>query len=218
MATYLELQNRASQLVQDPDRTAANISFGELINQGVSEIAGGMQSTLGDWITPPLPDLLTIASVDTATDAAYVAMPTNFNRSLQLAAKATGQEVDISNSFIEFVETYPLLDKSGIISEVIEHGGNLYYQGIPTASEAVTLYYYRKPVDMSADTDVPDGIPLHLQVSLLVNFAAWKAYEFIEDGLEGEMLNTQKFMGLFLSALKTLELSIPDYTRGLMLR
>jgi len=221
MATFSELKNRVSILVQDSDRstdTDDEISFDDLINQGVSEIAGGMLSGLGDWITPPLPDLFTIASVDTATDAAYVSMPTNFQRNLQLAVRSTGQEIEIANSFISFTETYPLLDKSGTISEVAEYGGNLYYQGIPTSSEAVTLHYYRSPVDMSADDDEPDGIPPHLHVALLVNFAAWKAYEFIEDGLEGETPNTQKFMGFFLNALRTLELSIPHDVRGLMLR
>lgn len=219
MATYAELQTRVAKLVQDADLVSdADIDFGDLLNEGVNEIAGGMQSSLGSWITPPLPELFTIDTVDTATDAAYVSMPTDFHRGLQLAVRATGQEIDIANSFIEFTETYPLLDKSGIISEVIEHGGNLYYQGIPTSSEAITLHYYRKPVEMSDDDDLPDGIPLHLQIPLLVNYAVWKAYEFTEDGLEGELVNTQKFMGLFLNALRTLELSIPDYTRGLMLR
>lgn len=218
MATYKELQDRATILVQDPSRASGDISFANLINQGVAEIAGGMQSSLGSWITPPLPKLFTIATVDTATDAAFVSMPVNFQRGLQFAVRATGQEVQLANSFIEFTETYPLLDKSGIISEVIEHGGNVYYQGIPTVSEALTLHYYRLPVAMATDASLPDGIPLHLQIPLLVNYAAWKAYEFIEDGLEGETPNTTKFMGFFMNALRTLELSIPDYTRSLLLR
>ena len=218
MATYAELQTYVTELVQDPDRVDVDISYGDLINRGVSEIAGGMQSTLGDWITSPLSELFTIGSINTVTDAAFVAMPTNFQRGLQLAVRAAGQEVDIANSFIAFTEIYPALDKSGIISEVVEHGNVFYYQGIPTSSEAVGLHYYRKPVEMTEDEDTPDGIPLHLQISLLVNFAAWKAYEFIEDGLEGETPNTQKYMGFFLGALKTLELSIPDYTREVQLR
>lgn len=215
MATFAELKSRVVTLVDDDGLIG---SYGDFINQGVAEIAGGMQSTLGDWITPPLPDLLTIGTVDTDTSAAYVNMPTTFQRNLQLAVRATGQQVNIANSFIEFTETYPLLNRSGIISEVIEHGGKLYYQGIPTSSEEVTVHYYRKPVEMDDNIDTPDGIPLHLQISLLTNFAAWKAYEFLEDGLEGETPNTQKFMGLFLSAMKTLELSIPAYTHGLELR
>lgn len=215
MATFIELQNRVSVLVDDAGLLD---SFGDFINQGVAEISGGVQSTLGDWITPPLPDLFTIDTVDTVTDAGFVSMPVTFERGLQLAVNSSGQEIDIANSFIEFTETYPLLNDPGRISEVVEHGGRLYYQRIPTTAETLTIHFYRSSIKMIKDSDIPDGIPLHLQISLLTNFAAWKAYETIEDGLEGEMPNTQKFMGLFLSAMKTLELSIPNYNRSLFLR
>lgn len=220
--TFEELIAKVNVLVDDASLAA---SLGGFINQGVFEIAGGMPSLLDgitnplpNSLTPPLPELFTIDTVSTSVTAAYVNMPANFHRDLQFVAASTGSEIDIADSFIEFVETYPLLNKSGRITEVIEHGRKFYYQGIPTSSEAVTLHYYRKPVNMVNDDDVPDGIPYHLQIPLLVNFAAWKAYEHIEDGLEGETPNTMKYKNLFLEAMRTLELSIPAYTRGLMLR
>lgn len=215
MATFLEIQTRAKGLVNGP---AIEDIIPALINQGVNEIAGGMLSTLGDIITPPLPELFTIGTVTTSITEAFVNMPTNFQRTLQLAVKEGGSEVDIANSFIEFVETAPALDKPGAISEVIEHGKKLYYLNIPAASEDVTVHYYRAPIDMINDTDTPDGIPIHLQMSLLSNFAAWKANEYIEDGLEGETPNTLKYREFFMASLRTLELSIPDYTRTLELR
>jgi len=222
MTTFSELKSKADVLVADLSLTA---SLGGFINQGVSEIAGGMLSLLDgienpipNALTPPLPELFTIGTVTTSTTAAFVAMPTNFHRDLQLVVSPTGSEIDIAHSFIEFAETYPLLNKAGRISESIEHGRKLYYQGIPTSAETLTLHYYRKPVDMSLDADVPDGIPSHLHISLLVNFAAWKAWEHIEDGLEGETPNTTRFKNSFLSAMRTLELTLPSYTRGLALR
>ncbi len=219
--TFEELISKVNALVNDP---ALFDSLGSFINQGVFEIAGGIPSLLDgianplpNSLTPPLPLLFTIDNVSTDTNA-FINMPSNFHRDLQFVSSSTGREIDISDSFIEFVETYPLLNKIGIISAVIEHGGKLYYQGIPTSSEVVTLHYYRKPIAMVADSDYPDGIPEHLQVSLLVNFAAWKAYEHIEDGIEGNSPNTIKFKTLFLESMRTLELSLPYYTRGLMLR
>ena len=214
MPTFAELIARTDALIQDTSLTSL---LGGFINQGVYEIAGGMQSVLGFGITPPLPMLFTIGTVATSTSAAYVSMPDNFHRNLQLVVSSNGSEIDIAHSLIDFTESYPLLDRSGGISEVVEHGNRLYYQGIPTTSETLTIHYYRKPVDMVETTDTPDGIPEHLQMALLVNFAAWKAFEFIEDGLEGEIINTQKYMNSFLLALKTLELTIPDYTRGITL-
>lgn len=164
-----------------------------------------------------MPELFTIDTVSTDTTA-FVDMPIDFHRDLQFVASSTGSEIDIAHSFIEFAETYPLLNKVGKISEVVEHGKKLYYQGIPTVSEEVTLHYYRKPVDMVDDYDTPDGIPEHLQEALLINFACWKAYERLEDDKDDETKNTLKYKRFFLEAMRTLELTIPSYTRGLMLK
>ena len=215
MATFLELKTRAILLVDD---SSLDDIIPALINQGLFEIAGGMLSTIADIITPPLPELLTIGSVTTSITEAFVNMPENFQRTLQLAVKANGSEVDIANSFIEFAETDPTLVKPGAISEVIEHGKKLYYLRVPAIAEAIAVHYYRLPTTLTGDSDTPEGIPAHLHMSLLVNFAAWKANEFIEDGLEGETPNTLKYQGFFMTALRTLELTIPDYTRSLELR
>lgn len=215
MATFEELITRVNLIIQDDSLLDV---LENLINQGVNEIAGGMQSTLGSWITPPLPELFSIDTVDTSTTVAYVDMPETFHRSLQLVASENGSEIDIEHSFIEFTSTYPLLNKAGNISSVVEHGKRLYYQGIPAVSEELTLHFYRKPVAMVDDEDVPDGIPEHLQMNLLSYYAAWKAFIFIEDGIEADSVNVKRYMELFYSQLRILELSIPDYTRSLYLR
>lgn len=222
MTTFSDLIDRADTIIDDASLTS---SLGAFINQGVSEIAGGWPSLLDginnpipNSLTPPLPELFTIGTVNTSLTDAFVSMPDNFHRDLQLVVSATGSEIDIAHSFIELTETYPLLDRSGNISETAEHGRKLYYQGIPSTSESLTLHYYRKPVDMEANDDTPDGIPEHLQISLLVNFAAWKAYELLEDGIEGEIPNTLKFKNSFFEAMRTLELTLPTYVRGLQLK
>ncbi len=215
MATFEELIARTNLIVQDSSLLTV---LGDFINQGVYEIAGGMQSTLGSWITPPLPELFTIDTVDTSITLAYVDMPETFHRSLQLVASENGSSIDIEHSFIDFIDTYPLLNKTGNISSVVEHGKRLYYQGIPTVSEELTLHFYRKPVVMEDDDDVPDGIPEQMQLTLLPYYAAWQSFIFIEDGIEAESINTKKYMDLFYSSLAILELSIPDYSRSLFLR
>lgn len=222
MPTFAVLIAKVTSFVNND--SLANL-FGDFINQGVFEIAGGIPSLLDgianpipNSLTPPLPDLFTIGTVTTSTTDAFVSMPTNFHRDLQLVSSSTGSEIDIANSFIDIAETYPLLNKTGRISDVVEHGRKLYYQGIPTVAETLTVHYYRKPIDMVLSTSTPDGIPEHLQISLLVNFAAWKAYEILEDSIEDQAIKTTKYKNAFLDAMRILELSIPSYTRGLMLR
>ncbi|MDY6893823.1 MAG: hypothetical protein SVO01_00170 [Thermotogota bacterium] len=211
-----ELVTAVDEILDDASITSTRIK--SRLNEAQKEIAGGVQSSLGNWITPPLPGLLTIDTITTETDAAYVTMPTTFQRNLQLAASSNGVEIDIAESFISFSEVYPLLDNPGAVTECCEFGGNFYYQGIPTSAETITLHFYRFPVDMSDDTDTPDGIPTHLHRGLLVNHACWKFFELLEDGAEGNRPNTDKYMALFMIATKLLELTIPYENRNLRLR
>ena len=215
--TFSELIQAVQRNIQDDSRISNIIGshIGDMINRSVLEIAGGMKSVLGSWITPPLPELLTIGTVDTATDAAYVSMPDNFQRQLQFVASSEGNEIDIAESFISFAETYPLLDKSGSVTECCEVGGNFYYQGIPSASIEITIHYYQSPTDMSADADEPDGIPSHLHESLLVNYTCWKIFDLIKDmSIEQLDVITEPFRVRFYHALEILELSIPYEIRG----
>lgn len=55
-------------------------------------------------------------------------------------------------------------------------------------------------------------------MNLLSYYAAWKAFILIEDGIESDSVNVKRYMELFYSNLRVLELSIPDYTRSLYLR
>lgn len=215
MATLGTLTARVMKIIKDTDFTYGEIT--DFLNQGVSEIAGGMPSAMGDYITPPLPNLFSISTVTTVTTAAHVSMPATFQRDLMLAVNSAGTELDIAHSWQEFVEAQPLLDRSGRLYEVVEQGGRLYYQGIPTAAEDITVHFYRLPVAMSVSASVPDGIPLHLQDPLLVNYACFKIFELIEDGVEGVGVNTQRYERGFLQALKTLEMSVPRDTRSLFL-
>jgi len=211
MATLLELTNLVSTIIDDKSLDA---DIPEYLNQGINEIAAGMSSTLGSFATPPLPELFTIETKDTSTSAAFVAMPTTFQRNLQFVADSSGREIDIYDSMIEFAQDYPLMDKTGRVDAVVEQGGNLYYQRIPDEAETLTLHFYRLPVEMSDNTDTPDGIPLTLQRPLLVNYAAWKLYELIEDPTAGEGANVARYMSLFSQALQTLERRIPADARS----
>lgn len=215
MPTLIQLTTIVEAILQD--FTYANSDITSIMNRGVQEIAGGMVSAFTDSITPPLPNLLSIGSIDTVTDAAYVSMPGTFQRKLQFAAGDDGVEIDIANSFIGFAADYPLFDRAGRINEVIEHGGNIYYQGIPAAAETVTIHFYRLPVDMEDATDEPDGIPVHLQEPLLVNYTCWELFKRIENGLEGPLVNTTRYKELFMEAMRTLELSVPFDTRSFFL-
>lgn len=215
MATLSELRELVENIIDDTSFVDSDIDG--YLNCAVNEIAGGMPSTLGSFTTPPLPNLFKIDTIDTSTPATYVSMPAIFQRNLQFVSNSDGREITIYNSMIEFAEDYPLMDGSGSVEAVVEQGGNLYYQKIPTVAETLTLHFFRLPVEMSAKTSTPDGIPLHLQIPLLVNRASQKIFELIEDSIEGQGPNTIRYKTFFNEALRTLELSIPSDNRSLFL-
>lgn len=213
MPTLAELRSQVKNRVPDPI-SGDSVITGRL-NLGVLQIAGGVLSPLGDYITPPLPELFQVATIDTSTSLAYVSAPATFQRSLQFVSNSDGREIEIYNSMIEFAEDYPLMDGSGSVKAVIEQGGNIYYQDIPSAAETLTLHFFRLPVDMSADDDTPDGIPSHLAEDLLVNFACIQIFQIqrTKDRSKEILWHTN----LLNKALHLLELSIPQDNRSLFL-
>jgi len=206
-----ELSTTVQLIIQDDSFDNYIINY---LNQAQLEIAGGMKSALGSWITPPLPGLLSIDTVTTVVDTPYVELPSDFHRRVQFVTNSSNTEIEILEDFISFSETYPGLTRVGKVTNVIDQGNLLYYQSIPSDPEVLTVQYYRKPTDMALSTDEPDGIPIHLQKSLLVNHAAWKIYELIEDGIEGPGVNTKRYMDLFYQTLLNLELTIPYLNRS----
>lgn len=212
MATTSELVDFVSDAIQDTSFADATIL--KYINRGLRHIAGGMFITYPDRtqvFSSPLPNLLTSDTVTTSTSAAYVDLPDDFGRGLIAAiSAATDTQLTIMESFSEFLSMFPTLDLSSSITTVAVRGSILYYQGIPTTADTVTLHYYSTPTDLSDDNDEPDCLPIHLHEELLVNYAAWKIFDLIEDGIDGRKINTESYSGKFMRAMLDLELSIED--------
>ena len=205
MATLASLTEEVKRIVSDKSFTDDDIMT--YLNRGILEIAGGIKRLDSSTLTQPLPLLYTIGTVLT-TPLATAALPTDYQRALVFVSDKEGRELSIYDSFVEFVKTYPLLNAPGFLNAVGIKGKTLYYQNIPAVPEAVTIHYHRYPVDMVSGNDEPDGIPLELQSSLLVNYACMEIYTLKEEGIDGSMFNTQKYEKRFWDAMGALEASI----------
>ncbi len=211
MANLGQLKYIITDILKDSDYINSRVI--RYLNASIIEIAAGLPSTFGSFLTPPLPNLFTIDTVTTVTTDAFVAMPTTFQRSLVFASSSSGNEIDIANSWIEFSSANPLLNKNGNLYEIIELGNNLYYQRIPLIAENITLHFYRFPVAMVSDNDEPDGIPVNFHERLIVNYTVARIFERI-----GNLEKAEYYNILFLKALNDFELSLPFDTRSLFLR
>ena len=158
------------------------------INAAVTVIAGGERLPDGR-VSPPLPDLYSSSTIETATDAAYKALPTTYQRHVFMVADSSGNQLFHPSggdyySFGLFLRnaSHKGLTQAGSISSVVVKGKKLFYQGIPSSSKTLTLHFYSKPTAMSEATDEPDGLPEHLSENLIVHYVAKEIFSDIEDG------------------------------------
>jgi hypothetical protein len=204
MANLSELIQRVELIVQDSSFTAVIIKG--FLNEGVQKLAGGVVLPDGST-TPPLVDLSSDAQVETSTDLPYVALPSEsgntYHRGLfYVLSNSQDREIKIFDSWIKFLEKYRLVDGVGSPGDVeacCVRGQRLYYQCVPATADVLRLHFYRRPVDMSAMSDQPDGIPYHLHSNLLVNYACKEIYGLIEDGVDEKKINTRKYEDRFVS-------------------
>ncbi len=203
MATLKELDD----LLIEATQSAYDGDTRPWINRAVSVIAGGiLMPDPPQRLSPPMPDLYSSETVSTSTENAYVDLPDTFGRELFFATVGT-TPVKIFGVFSEFLRHYPTLSLTSTVVAVSHKAGKLYYQGKPASSVNITLHFYRLPVAMDVEDDdaVPDGIPSHLQESLLVFWAAKEIFNLIEDGIGDQKTNTTVYNSLFSKALIDLE-------------
>lgn len=183
---FIDLQRACASVIDDPGYAT---TLGDAINAAVMSISGGIRMP-DRSLTPPLPDLYAIDWVDTDPEDPFVDLPEDYQREVVLVFSETQQrEVYLAKSHIQFIRRYPSLSQVGSVEAVSVKGSKLYYQGIPADTQPLVIHYYRKPVAMELDEDLPDGIPEHLH-QIIVHLVAWRIFDEIEDGIDGHKANT----------------------------
>ena len=201
------LIERVVRIVQDTDFDEDYIK--DALNRAMLKIAGGILRPGSSILTQPLPELYTIGSSLTSTTSNKIPLPSDYQRGVIMACNSIGAEIQIYNSFQEFVQTYPLLNYTGQVSAIGIKGRDIYLAGIPATRETITFHYHRYPVDMTADADVPDGLPAEFHDSLLVNYVCRDIFRLKEDGIDGNDFNVQRYDKLFQEGLIELDASMP---------
>lgn len=188
-----------------------SVELKDRINDAVTTIAGGIRMPDGTT-SPPLSELFESDTVAT-TSKAYVDLPATYQRNVFKVIDNAGDYISPPNgggyySFRLFLNSLTKKDMSqvGSVDRVCVKGRRLYYQGIPSTSEDLLAYFYRKSIDMNLDEDTPDGIPEHLQKRLIVHYVCKELYgEGLEDGDEsravGTKYHTDKFYGAMIDLI-----------------
>ncbi|MCP4493239.1 MAG: hypothetical protein GY820_38945 [Gammaproteobacteria bacterium] len=186
------------------DTSYTGVQILALLNLGQLEVAGGGVRPHGLPKVAPLPDLLSSDTVTAAVDARSVALPDEYHRGLFMVVDASGEEVTIKESYIDHLERFPTLE-TGSTEQCCVMGSSLHYA--PSEAQDLTVHFYRLPVDMETD-DEADGIPTHLQERLLVSYAVKEIFGEIEQGIDGNTPNADKWEARYQLALTDLEREI----------
>lgn len=204
--TLATLREAIADILQDAAYT--DLILTSKINAVVTRIAGGIRIPNGQT-SPPLPDLFTMGTVTTSLTLPYVLLPTNYQRQVNVVADTSGDRIcSPSNgdyySFALFLKQISNLNmtEAGSVYLVAVKGTKLYYQGIPTVAETLSVHYYKKPTAMVYDYDTPDGIPDHLAERLIKHRVIADIYgEQIEAGVTEPSKGCEYHTGRFMDAM-----------------
>lgn len=174
MATLSSLLSSIKAIVRNDAITDTEIKT--RINDAVYAIAAGVALPDGRF-SACLPDLYNYDTITTDLLDAYTELPCDYQRNVFNVIDSVGRTIDPARggdyySFDLFLNSIPEpnLTEVGTVRFVVVKGSKLYYQGIPSTSETLSIHYYREPFEMTGDTNTPDGIPAQFQVPLIVHY------------------------------------------------
>jgi len=192
----------AQAIIQDTTYTDAWML--ERLNIGLNEIAAVFC----------LPGQSTTSMVTALASANQVPMPADFHHSLFLATTLTyPQGLLLAPNVKELVRSSSPYITGPVNSVAVEHK-TLHYRPVPTESEEINLYYYKKIKPLYAGMALPSWLPEHLQMDVCVNYLCREAFTQIEDGIDGNMPNTNKYGNRFAAAMFLLRQFYPNAAKA----
>lgn len=182
---YTELQYEVKGIVMDQSPYIL-LGIPDYINEAIQLIAEEVK----------FPELKQVTSVTAGIVNYYTNMPVTWSSRLNYAGNSDGEYTVLDGGLEELIRLYPTLAETGDIKHLTLEGRVLYYQPIPTTATVITCIGYHSPALLVSGTDTPDFIPSFLHREAIVNKAAMIAYNAIEDGMEGDKVNTKIFASL----------------------
>ena len=173
-----------SQLKDEVTIVLSDTSFASSLSGWINDSIGQI---IDDANVPGFKEMLT---VNTVISQAYTTLGATCDGRILYAGNSTAELSGGLVTLEHMLKMYPSMDEAGDVEYIAVEGSTMYYQGIPTVATPLTLLHRRKPVVMVEDADEPEGIPEHLHLSVIVPKAAIFGFDRIEDGVEGEKVNT----------------------------
>jgi len=164
----------------------------------------------------PLPELRAKDSVVALVGQDQVALPDNYHTHLfEVYNVDQKQPCRLCYSLNTLNRMYEKDSKGKVEAVATEGDSVLHHRRIPEEeTEELRLTYYKKPTALTDSGDsIPTCIPSALRRQILVNYVLWQVFEDIEDGIEGQKINTQYYASEYSAGVMMLEKFLPDVSR-----
>lgn len=178
----LQIRTEIENIIQDDSFSETTLN--EYIDQAILYTGANVD----------IPELKGIDTVDTVLSQAYTTLSSltgGFSGKLRRVKDSNKNHISIVSDLGLIMDTYPLMAEEGDVEVVALEGSTLWYQKIPAEVMTLTCLYYRNPAILSSDSESPSDFPTHLHRQLFVHGSAWIIYDQIEDGIDGEKVNTK---------------------------
>lgn len=140
-----------------------------------------------------IPELKGIDTVTTVLSQAYTSLTGvvgGFSGVLSRVYNSQQRQLVILPTLETLISLNGNLDDSGDVEAVALEGSILWYYPTPTTPAVLTLVYYKNPEPLTSDNDEPTAIPDFLHRQILVNGASALCFNLVEDGIDGDKINT----------------------------
>ena len=157
-------------------------------------------------------ELATVSEVTFATGENSVLLPSDFHKNLDYGKNiTTGRNLTVKYSRRVVDRIIGKMGKSGNVFIIANDYPDIYYQYSPLSDQIGQIYYHGLPTDLTLRSEFPAYIPSGFVFRIYYNYTLSQMYDVIEDGAEGEKVNTLHHMDHYEKAMEELTLFIgPD--------
>lgn len=162
------------------------------------------------FIIPSLDAASTVTALSTGSS---IPLPANFQRNLYFCDDGTSfNDIQVCNSKDQLSRYYDpgLTKQATLIRGVAAVRPLLYYAPIPIADTVLTIRYQQKPSAITLSTELDDHILPYGFTDIWENYVLWKLFSKIEQGMEGQKVDTSYYMNLFVGYMDELSASFKE--------
>jgi hypothetical protein len=200
--TFKEIQDEVFVCVKD---SSLESRIPGIVNDVLQEVVNEVH----------IPALKTLTTVGTVVGQSYTNLPDRMTGRLLFVGTETGKLAQADGGLSELLEDDPTMSTTGDLSKVALEGTVLWYISQPLVVTNIVLLIYKEPLSLVADGETASCLPSYIHRDLLVYGAAKVLWNIIEEGIDGEKVNTAVYEGFYQKGLDKLRAWVGKQTNHL---